>query len=297
MISAISDDLSPENFQSLLLQFKYQTAIRRVAKGVAHNYNNIFTGLSGQTAILLQESGLSCDMDCNPGELIDDLLKRGIDQTAILYDFARDMDTVKRSHSPLFLATKTLELLNSISPMHRFVLKSELRQEKVVCSLRDLVLILFYLGENCVDATPEGGKISLEIIRMQDSESAEPRFAFCFRDHGPGFAESILSALYAPFATTKCDSPHRGLGLYAADILARRYHGRLIIDRDRDREETVVSAVFPVNTEEAVERTRTEQPRTDKHDGNGLEKQSPDTFHSQSAGKSDTGYPCIKPER
>lgn len=264
--------LPPEHLQSLLLQFKYHTAIRRVAKGVTHNYNNIFTGLGGQTSILRQESALPCDTDCKRGELIDDLLQRGIDQTAILYDFARDMDTVNRSHSPLLLATKTLELLNSISRVHRFVLKSELRQEKVVCNLRDVVLILFYLGENCVDATPEGGKIILEIVRMQNSESTEPQFAFCFRDHGPGFAESILSSLHVPFATTRCDSPHRGLGLYAADVLARRYHGRLII-ADRDREETVVSAVFPVNTEEAVEPIHTEQPRTGKHGGNGPGKQ------------------------
>lgn len=234
--------LTEEKLERLLLQLKYHTAVRRVVRGVAHSYNNIFTGLGGQTAMLRQEAHLPDDAcGSRRGGLINELLQRGIDQTAILYRFTRDGDRDCCNHSPLLLANKAIELLNSISRIHRFTLHSEIDREKIVCNARDMVLILFYLGENCVDATPEGGEITITICR---NENPEPELAFHFRDRGPGFSEEQAAALGTPFLSTKSDSPHRGLGLYAARILAERYRGRLTVAREPDHT-TVVSAVFP----------------------------------------------------
>ena len=233
--------LSEEKIEHLLLQLKYHAAVRRVARGVAHSYNNIFTGLGGQTAMLRQEAHLPDDTCSRRGGLISELLQRGIDQTAILYGFTRDSDRDCCGQSPLLMANKAIELLNSISRIHRFTLSSEIDQEKIACNSRDMVLMLFYLGENCVDATPEGGEITLTICR---NENPEPELAFRFRDHGPGFSAELTAALGTPFLSTKDDSPHRGLGLYAARILAGKYLGRLTVARIPDRT-TMVSAIFP----------------------------------------------------
>jgi CheY-like chemotaxis protein len=266
-------NLLPEQLELLLLRYKYHTAIRRVARGVSHNYNNIFTGLGGQTAMLQQASALPCDPSGKRAELIDNLLQRGIAQTAVLYDFARDAETESRSHSPLLPAAKALELLNSLSRVHRFVLKSDIYRERLVCNLRDLVLILFYLGENCVDATPEGGEIHLEIVRrVHEPEHPGAEIVFCFRDHGPGFTEDIFLPIDAPFVTTRTDSSFRGLGLYAAGILAAKHHGRLLADRS-DSNETVVCAVFPEDRTDVVEQPLP-PPRPAGSEGtNGLELQ------------------------
>ena len=233
--------LSEEKLEHLLLQFKYQAAVRRVARGVAHSYNNIFTGLGGQTAMLRQERHLPDDSPGKRGGLISELLQRGIEQTAILYGFSRDGDLDCGSQSPLLLAKKAIELLNSISRIHRFTLNSELDQEKIVCNARDIVLVLFYLGENCVDATPEGGEILLTLCRNKSPKSG---LAFSFRDHGPGFSAEQAAAFATPFLSTRSDSPHRGLGLYAARILAARFQGRLTFARGTDLA-TVVSVVLP----------------------------------------------------
>ncbi len=156
---------SPEHLQDLLLQHKYLGAVRRVARGVAHGYNNIFTGLGGQIAMLQHEVALPSDLSSNRNELVGGLLQRGIEQTAILSGIARDADTDNRSHFPLVPATKVVELLNCISRVHRFELTSKVQHEKFFCNTRDIVLLLFYLGENCVDATPEGGVVVLEVRR------------------------------------------------------------------------------------------------------------------------------------
>ncbi len=240
--------LSEERLEHLLLHFKYQAAVRRVARGVAHSYNNIFTGLGGQVIMLQQERHLPDDTQENRSGLINELLQRGIDQTAILYGFSRDGDMDSSSQSPLLLANKAVELLNSISRIHRFTLSSELDQEKIVCNARGIILILFYLGENCVDATPEGGEITLTLC---PTEKPEPGLAFCFRDHGPGFSKEQAAALGMSFLSTRNDSPHRGLGLYAARILAEHFQGRLTVTRERDLT-TLVSAIFPQAAKEKM---------------------------------------------
>ena len=264
--------LSPEKLQHLLLQYKYHSAIRRVARGVTHNYNNIFTGLGGQTTILQQETALIGNLSGTRGTLSGDLLQRGIEQTAILYGFSRDGEDDERNLSPLLLATKALELLNSISRVHRFTLKVQTRREKLFCNIRDIVLILFYLGENCVDATPDGGEINLEIIRKTPAaENTCPMLAFCFRDHGQGFPESFIPSLHTPFVSTRNDSPLRGLGLYAAGILARKHHGQLTIERSTSKE-TMVSAVFPAFLEEVALPPETHQKSARKKHGDDLRK-------------------------
>lgn len=236
---------SPHRLQGLLLEFKYQAAIRRLARGMTHSYNNIFTGLSGQTAILRQENACHPEPSCRRSELIDNLLKRGIEHTAILFDFARDADTGRHSHSPLLIAEKALALLNAISRVHRFVLKTEIRQEKIFCNLRETVLSLFYLGENAVDATPEGGDINLTVERKV--EHGAESVIFSFHDPGPGFAAEVIAEPFAPFVTTRRDS--HGLGLYAAQALAQSNSGRLAITCSEPGH-TAVSIHFPLAEED-----------------------------------------------
>ena len=241
--------LSPEHLQALLLQHKYLAAVRRVARGSAHGYNNIFTGLSGQITMLQQEVAALTDLSSKRNVLVGDLLRRGIEQTTILSGIARESDTDSRSHFPLVPAAKTVELLNCISRVHRFELISRIQHEKFVCNYRDIVLLLFYLGENCVDATPDGGSVVLEVCRDETETGHDPQLVFRFRDCGPGFSEGILARLGEPFVTSGEHSPDRGLGLYSAVILAGRNKGRLAYSRSAAGE-TVSEVIFPLAADE-----------------------------------------------
>ena len=151
---------------------------------MAHGYNNIFTGLSGQISMLQQGMAVLTDLSSKRNGLVGDLLQRGIEQTAILSGIAREADADRRSHFPLVPAAKALDLLNCISRVHRFELISRIKNEKFVCNPRDIVLLLFYLGENCVDASPEGGTVVLEVCREETGTGQDPELAFRFRDRG-----------------------------------------------------------------------------------------------------------------
>ena len=230
-----------------LLHHKYLTAVRRVARGVAHGYNNIFTGLGGQLTMLWQEMGIISDVPVKRNDLMGDLLRRGIEQTAILSEIARGAEVESRSHFPLAPAAKAVELLNCISRVHRFEMISKVRQERLVCNAQDIILLLFYIGENCVDATPEGGKVMLE-VGLEDGirgENQQSDVAFSFRDRGPGIPDGILQRIGTPFIGGSSAVPYKGLGLYAAQILAGRNQGRLACSGSAEGE-TVVKAIFPL---------------------------------------------------
>ncbi len=243
------------DIEPLLLQHKYLAAVRRVSRGVAHNYNNIFTGLGGQTAILRQEAALEAPDDKRRG-LIDSLLQRGIEQTSILYEFCRDDPAESAPQSPLLVAGKALELLNTVSRLHRFRLRGEIRREKIAIAPRQLLLVLFYLGENCVDATPEGDEISLWVALEKPSAvsggaregGSGQRVVFTFQDHGPGFAREQELAFGRPFNCRRGAASCRGLGIYAAGALAARAGGSLGLRREGDT--TLVSAAYPLLVEE-----------------------------------------------
>lgn len=237
----------PENPPDFLLHYKYLAAVRRVARGGAHGYNNIFTGLGGQITMLRQERGMLSDIPERRTDLIGDLLRRGTEQTAILSGIARGEETETRSNSPLLPATRAVDLLNCISRVHRFELVSRVQQERFVCSAQEVIMLLFYLGENCVDATPDGGSVVLEAGREDagSGDNANPDLILSFRDRGPGISAGILSAVGTPFITRSSEAPYRGLGLYAAQILAEKNQGRLVFSRSAAGE-TVVSAVFPL---------------------------------------------------
>ena len=242
--------LSPEHFMDLLLQHKYLDAVRRVARGVAHGYNNIFTGLGGQITLLQQEAAALQDQAFKRNGLIGDLLQRGVEQTAILSGLTQGANLNSHSQLPLVLAIRAAELLNCISRVHRIELASKVQMEKVVCNAQDIMLMLFYLGENCVDATPEGGTVFLEVCCDEpENGNNPPKLVFRFRDHGPGFPDGILDLVGDPFMTNRYGSPNRGLGIHVAQILASRNNGRLSYSRSSENE-TLTSIVFPLAVEE-----------------------------------------------
>jgi signal transduction histidine kinase len=95
-----------------------------------------------------------------------------------------------------------VDLLNTVSRLHRFHLHCETTREKIAGKVRDLVLLLFYLGENGVDATPEGGEIHLSITSLDQHQ-----VVFTFADKGPGFAPVQAAAFGKPFNTHQDPAP------------------------------------------------------------------------------------------
>ncbi len=250
MIAKALENLKPDAFHDLIMEYKYCETVKRVARGITHDYNNIFSGLSGQLTIFLQQYGLK-DFSIERRDLIHELIQRGTHQTEILFDFSRDQKRIKKQHSPLQLVSKAVELLNSISQTHHFKLVCQNELPKISAKARDIILMLFYLGENAIEAMKNGGDIHLQLTHGIDDNGTN-KVEFKIIDNGCGFTEEMKKNAVMPFSTTKVDQDIVGLGLYAAYSIVNDHHGGLKITT-REEGGSIITVELPSERKELFE--------------------------------------------
>ncbi len=252
MIKRELQSLNSDKRHDLLLRYQYSQSVNRVARGFAHDFNNIFSGLLGQFTMLLQQSGIK-DVSPELRTLIRELLQRGTDQTDLLFDFTREHFKGKKRHSPLWLANKAVSLLNKISRLHHFELCCSEELPEIISNARDIVLVLFYLGENAIEAMEDGGIVKLELVHQLDNHG-NSTVNFTITDDGIGFSDEILVKACEPFATTKSEERFAGLGLYAAQSIVDDHAGVLEIT-NREKGGASVKVKLPSEPEELKEGT------------------------------------------
>ena len=86
-----------------------------------------------------------------------------------------------------------------------------------------LVLALFNLGQNAIEATPEQGQVELD-CKLEENN----RVAFRVRDAGPGLPEVVANNPFAPRISRK--EGGTGVGLSISRQLAERAGAELSLE-------------------------------------------------------------------
>ncbi|MFN2355285.1 MAG: ATP-binding protein [Desulfopila sp.] len=228
--------------QDFLMEYKYFQSLCLMARGVTHDYNNIFTGLSGQLNLITQEAALG-SIGEHRIQLVSDLLTRGVVRTSILYEFSRYIAVEKADHSLDRILELAAQSLNILSRSHQFVVEKQGKLPRIFCRMKNLVMMLFYLGENGLEATPEGGKLTIQAELQHGRDEA---VILSVRNKGCTVLPLVRASLFQPFVTTKTEQQGlRGLGLYAARNIAEEHGGTLFFSDDKN-EETVFSVRIPL---------------------------------------------------
>jgi signal transduction histidine kinase len=84
--------------------------------------------------------------------------------------------------------------------------------------------VLFNLIANALEATPEGGRVTV----TARCDPADARVRLAVSDTGRGISAADLSRLFEPFFTTRPEGT--GLGLAVADQIVRESGGRMAVD-------------------------------------------------------------------
>ena len=231
--------------QDVLMEYKYFQSLCLMARGVTHDYNNIFTGLSGQLNLITQEATLGSGISEHRIQLVSELLTKGVNRTSVLYEFSRYTHTEKADHSLDRILELAVGSLNILSRSHNFVVVNHGKLPRLHCRIKDIVMMLFYLGENALEATPEGGTIFV-LAELQQGPWRGGNRPFGTRQR----ARDLACCAFVAFSTI-CDDKNaqkglQGLGLYAAQNIAREHGGTLFFSDDKN-EETVFSARIPLD--------------------------------------------------
>jgi PAS domain S-box-containing protein len=197
-------------------------AVGQLTGGVAHDFNNILTVITGTIGIL-EEAVADQPQLAAVAKLIDEAAERGANLTKHLLAFARKQPLQPVELDVNALALEAAKLLHPTLGEHIEI--TPLLAEDAWTALADpnlLMTAVLNLAINARDAMPNGGKLALETSNVfldesyagMHSEVAPGNYVMiAVSDTGTGISPALLERVFEPFFTTKEVGRGTGLGL------------------------------------------------------------------------------------
>ncbi|HWR51029.1 MAG TPA: ATP-binding protein [Bryobacteraceae bacterium] len=233
-IALIADITQERKLEQQFAQAQKMEAIGRLAGGVAHDFNNVITVVSGYGHMLLE--GVQNDPPLR--EAAEEVL-RSADRAAGL---ASQLLAFSRRQ---VIQPRVLDLNSLVANMERMLgrvigedveLRTVLRPE--VATVRadpgQLEQVVMNLAVNARDAMPQGGKLTIETGNtvLDDSYPGThsgvqpgPYVMLAVSDTGNGMDSETKAHLFEPFYTTKEKGKGTGLGLSTVYGIVKQHGG------------------------------------------------------------------------
>ena len=215
-----------------IMEAQHLQAIGLLASGVAHEYNNVLTGVIAMGELALREA--VNDRQRGHLEIVVQAAKRCTDLSENLLSLSRNRP---RQHGPVDLREvihETFRLVRHTRGVTLDLVESpDARAPIVVEGQRnELATLLLNLLINACDAMDNRGTITVRIDcaarpRAHGSRETAPHVVLGVSDSGPGIPEAIFPHLFEPFFTTKDRGKGSGLGLATAKAIATVHGGTL----------------------------------------------------------------------
>ena len=236
-----------------LLQSQKMEAVGRLAGGVAHDFNNVLTVISGHTQFMLLELEEEDPLREGLTE-IQRASQRAAALTRQLLAFSKRQVVQQR---PLDLNEVTADLERMLRRLmgEDVEVQSRLGVEPIHITADEgqVHQVILNLGVNARDAMPEGGTFTIETF-------AEPCCPHCRTstggpggwavlravDSGVGIPPEILDTIFEPFFTTK--EKGTGLGLSTVYGIVEQAGGHIHVD-SRVGSGTAFEIRFPITAE------------------------------------------------
>lgn len=230
---------SREALEARIAQSKSIEALGRLAGGVAHDFNNMLTVISG-TVELMQLNTPKNSAAYRELQQIGDAASKAAQLTGQLLAFGRKQvlqpailcpNDILEQLRPLLerLIRENIELLFDLAPDLGAIRVDVARLEQVLVNL----------VSNASDAMPRGGRLT--IITSNARVGAEQRspsldmpqgeyVCISVADTGEGMTEETYSRIFEPFFTTKEKRHGTGLGLATVHGIVAQSDGHIFVD-------------------------------------------------------------------
>jgi signal transduction histidine kinase len=203
-----------------------------MAAGIAHNFRNYLSVLSGSLAMLRRATFEG------PGvqralQIQEKCLAQAERMTTLLLRFAR---SEWEHDEERLMRIDTTALIDDAVELAEIFLrerKIELRRviERNLPEIRGdetgLMQSLINVIKNAGEASPPGGVVEVAAALSDDGQSV----FITVRDHGVGLEDQMRSRIFAPFASDKADGT--GLGLFTVRALIEQSGGAVSINSER----------------------------------------------------------------
>jgi PAS domain S-box-containing protein len=233
----VRDISERKQLEQRLRQSEKMKAIGQLAGGVAHDFNNQLTGVSGYADLLSD----CIDGDATAAHYVEQIqlaVRRAASLTHQLLTFARQENQISELVDLNAITKEAIGILErSIDKRITIVRNLDAREPAVLGDTSRLQSAILNLALNARDAMPRGGQLSIrsDTVSLDADFCAgqmlpvEPgRYVLLeIEDDGAGMTREVLDRLYEPFFTTKEKGRGTGLGMSAVYGAVKSHRGTI----------------------------------------------------------------------
>jgi len=228
-LAMLTDVTERKRLEDQFRQAQKLEAVGRFAGGVAHDFNNILTVISGHSQLLLrrletgsalraqvEKIGAAADQAANLTRQLLSFSRRRPVQSQVLDLNAAVLNFEKLCHP---IIGDSIELMTDLDE----------QGAKVRADAGQLDQVLMNLVVNARDAMPQGGTLGIATASVEhagsDSHPAGAYVLLAVSDTGCGMDANTKAHLFEPFFTTKEEGKGTGLGLSTVHGIVTQHGG------------------------------------------------------------------------
>lgn len=244
-------------------------AIGQLAGGVAHDFNNMLSGILGAAQLIQRKTEDDRPDLAQMSNLIITACTRAADLTQKLLAFGRKGKIISTPLNIHSLLNDSIDILSRTIDKKIDVIKElDASNTTIVGDGSGLQNVFMNLGINASHAMASGGQLSIRtkntwLDRMYCDSSpfdvAEGEYIQIeFEDTGCGISPENMKRIFDPFFTTKKHSKGAGLGLASAYGAIRDHNGIIAAESKLDKG-TIIHILLPCSTSETRPETYTDE--------------------------------------
>ncbi|MCP4754529.1 MAG: PAS domain S-box protein, partial [Proteobacteria bacterium] len=227
-----------------LRQSQKMESIGRLAGGVAHDFNNILTGINGYSEMIIDDLEPGDPMRADLEE-IKSAGERAAGLTEQLLAFSRKQTISPKVVRPNEILERSQKMLRRIIGEDidlKFIPAKNLGRIKADPAQLDQILV--NLAVNAREAMPDGGKLTIETENVSLDEEfctshveAQPGdyIMLAVSDNGQGMDEQTKSNIFEPFFSSKDSDTNTGLGLATVYGIVKQNGGFISVYSELDK--------------------------------------------------------------
>jgi two-component system, cell cycle sensor histidine kinase and response regulator CckA len=243
LVCGIGIDITErQTLEEQLTQARKMEALGRLAGGVAHDFNNVLTVISGYGQLALEEAALNAGITASDRitTYLQEILssaRRAVGLTGQLLAFSR-RQVVQLKVLDLGELIRAFEQLLQRTLGEQVDLTVRYGRERclIEADANQVEQLLMNLAVNARDAMPIGGSLIIEcrlLAEPIERPGMKPLAVLLeMRDNGIGMDDNVKSRLFEPFFTSKDKAKGTGLGLSMAYSIVKQAGGEIEVESE-----------------------------------------------------------------